>query len=31
MTTGEIIEELILIAEVSFEQEYQDQIYFLPL
>ena len=28
---GENLEELLLIADASFEDEYQDQIYFLPL
>lgn len=28
---GQNIEELILIAECAFEEEYQDQIVFLPI
>ncbi|NEQ21115.1 MAG: hypothetical protein F6K28_18200 [Microcoleus sp. SIO2G3] len=31
MSIGETIEELILIAECSFEDEYQDQIAYLPV
>jgi len=31
MTIGETIEELLLIAECSFDGEYQDQIVFLPI
>ena len=28
---GQNLEELILIAEFAFEEEYQDQIVFLPI
>ncbi len=31
LSRGEIIEELIIIAEASFENEYQDQIVHLPI
>lgn len=31
LSIGKNIEELILIAEASFEDEYQDQIIYLPL
>lgn len=31
MSMGQIIGELILIAEASFEDEYQDRISFMPL
>jgi hypothetical protein len=31
LTIGENIEELLLIAEISFADEYQDQIIFLPI
>jgi hypothetical protein len=31
MNIGETIEELILIAECSFENEYQNQIAYLPI
>ena len=31
MTIGETIEELILIAETAFENEYQDRIAYLPI
>jgi hypothetical protein len=31
MGVGETIDELILIAETSFENEYQDRIEYLPL
>jgi Domain of unknown function (DUF5615) len=31
MTIGETIDELILLAEYSFEEEYQDQIIHLPI
>ena len=31
MTIGETLDELILIAEYSFETEYQDQIIHLPI
>jgi hypothetical protein len=31
LTIGENIEELLLIAEISFAEEYQDQIIFLPI
>jgi len=31
LSIGENLEELILIAECSFEDEYQDKIEFLPL
>lgn len=31
MTIGETINELILLAEGSFDEEYQDQIIHLPI
>jgi Domain of unknown function (DUF5615) len=31
LSIGQILDELILIAEASFEEEYQDQIVHLPL
>lgn len=31
MSMGEILDELILIAKAAFEDEYQDQIIFMPL
>ncbi len=31
MSIGETLDELILIAECSFEREYQDQIIHLPI
>lgn len=31
MSIGETIDELILIAECAFEDEYQDQIVYLPI
>jgi hypothetical protein len=31
LTLGETLEELIFLAEVSFELEYQDRIEYLPL
>jgi hypothetical protein len=31
LTLGETLKELILLAEVSFEQEYRDRIEYLPL
>ena len=31
MSVGETLDELILIAEYSFENEYQDRIVFLPI
>ena len=31
MGIGETIEELILVSEASFEEEYQDQIINLPI
>ena len=31
MSVGETLDELILIAEYSFENEYQDRIIFLPI
>jgi hypothetical protein len=31
MSMGQILEELIVIAEAAFEEEYQDRISFMPL